>query len=269
MHDSSRTAAPVVDIAIPVYNEERDLETSVRTLHAYLAAHIAHAARITIVDNASTDRTCAIGIRLARDLDGVRFLHLDEKGRGRALRTAWLDTDAEIVAYMDVDLSTTLDALAPLLEPIVEGRADITIGSRLAPGARVTRGLKRECISRGYNLLLRMALHARYRDAQCGFKAVRARVARELLPMVRDQGWFFDTELLTLAQRVGMRIVEVPVTWVEDTDSRVDIASTAMTDLRGVARMVRDGRRARISALADSQRSPRNLSPPLQRSTPP
>jgi glycosyltransferase involved in cell wall biosynthesis len=269
MQDQTRATHPVVDIAIPVYNEERDLETSVRTLHAYLAAHSALVARITIVDNASTDSTPAIGMRLARDLDGVRFVHLDEKGRGRALRTAWLDSDAEIVAYMDVDLSTRLDALSPLLGPIVEGRADITIGSRLTTGAHVTRGLKRECVSRGYNLLLRIVLHARYRDAQCGFKAVRTGVARELLPMVRDQGWFFDTELLTLAQRFGMRIAEVPVTWIEDTDSRVDIASTAMTDLRGVARMVRDARRTRATSLADSQRSPRNLSPPLQGSSPP
>jgi glycosyltransferase involved in cell wall biosynthesis len=239
MQDQIRSAAPVIDIAIPVYNEERGLEASVRTLHAYLAAHIAYAARITIVDNASTDGTAAIGKRLARDLDGVRFLRLEQKGRGRALRTAWLDSDAEIVAYMDVDLSTNLDALRPLLEPIVEGRADITIGSRLTPGADVTRGLKRECISRVYNLLLRVALHARYRDAQCGFKAVRTGVARELLPMVRDQGWFFDTELLTVAQWLGLRVVEIPVTWTEDTDSRVKIASTAMTDLRGIARMLR------------------------------
>ena len=210
MQDDLRASTPVVDIVIPVYNEERDLELSVRTLHAHLAAHVAHTARITIVDNASTDRTPHIATRLALELRGVRFLRLEEKGRGRALRAAWLDSDADIVAYMDVDLSTDLDALYPLLEPIIAGRADIAIGSRLTTGARVTRGLKRECISRGYNLLLRIVLHARYRDAQCGFKAVRAGVARELLPMIRDQGWFFDTELLTLAERSGLRILEVP-----------------------------------------------------------
>ena len=268
MQGVGRTAKPVVDIAIPVYNEEHGLEASVRTLHSYLTAHVAHLTRITIVDNASTDGTPAIGMRLALDLDGVQFLRLEEKGRGRALRAAWLHSDAEIVAYMDVDLSTSLDALGPLLDPIAAGHTDITIGSRLTAGACVTRGLKRECISRGYNLLLRMVLHARFRDAQCGFKAVRAGVARELLPLIRDQGWFFDTELLTIAERSGLRILEIPVTWVEDTDSRVDIASTAMTDLRGVARLVRDARRGRATAIADSQRSPRNLSPPLQGSSP-
>jgi glycosyltransferase involved in cell wall biosynthesis len=269
MQDDIRGVIPVVDIVIPVYNEEDDLDASVRTLHAYLAAHVAHAARITIVDNASSDATSFIGTRLARDLDGVRFLRLDAKGRGRALRTAWLNSDAEVVAYMDVDLSTNLAALCPLLEPIIAGHADIAIGSRLMAGARVTRGLKRECISRCYNLLLRIVLHARYRDAQCAFKAVRAGVARVLLPMVRDQGWFFDTELLTVAQRSGMRILEVPVEWTEDADSRVQIASTVMTDLRGAARMFRDARRASAVAIADSQRPPRNLSPPLQGSTPP
>jgi glycosyltransferase involved in cell wall biosynthesis len=244
MQDGMRIATPVVDIVIPVYNEEHDLDASVRTLHAYLAAHVPHAARITIADNASTDATPSIGVRLAREFECVRFLRIAAKGRGRALRAAWLDTDAEIVAYMDVDLSTSLAALPLLLEPIIAGRADICIGSRLIAGARVTRGLKRECISRGYNLLLRIVLHARYRDAQCGCKAIRAGVARTLLPLVRDQGWFFDTELLTLAERSGMRIVEVPVAWIEDTDSRVHIASTAMADLRGVARLYRDGRRA-------------------------
>jgi glycosyltransferase involved in cell wall biosynthesis len=256
MQSELGAARPVIDIAIPVYNEERDLEASVRTLYAYIAEHVAYRARITIVDNASTDSTPVIARRLAHDLDRVRFLRLDEKGRGRALRAAWMNSDADIVAYMDVDLSTSLDALCPLVEPIIAGRADIAIGSRLTHGARVTRGLKRECISRGYNLLLRIVLHARYRDAQCGFKAVRAGVARQLLPMVRDEGWFFDTELLTVAERAGVRIVEIPVAWIEDTDSRVHIASTAMTDLRGVARMLR----SQPSAFTPSQTGDHHIS---------
>ena len=259
----------MVDVAIPVYNEERDLEASVRALHAHVRAQLPWVTRITIVDNASDDTTPAIGVRVAGELDGVRFVRLDQKGRGRALRAVWLASDAEVVAYMDVDLSTDLAALQGLIEPLLAGRADVAIGSRLLPGARVTRSLKRACISRCYNLLLRIVLHARYRDAQCGFKAVRAGVARVLLPMVRDQGWFFDTELLTVAQRSGMRILEVPVEWTEDADSRVQIASTVMTDLRGAARMFRDARRASAVAIADSQRPPRNLSPPLQGSTPP
>jgi glycosyltransferase involved in cell wall biosynthesis len=251
---------PMVDIAIPVYNEERDLEASVRALHAHLNASIRFPSRITIVDNGSDDSTRLIGARLARDLDSVRCIHVAEKGRGRALRTVWLASDAAIVAYMDVDLSTDLAALGAMLEQVVTGKADIAIGSRLARSAQVTRSLQRECLSRCYNLLLRAALDARFRDAQCGFKAMRSDVARTLLPMVRDQGWFFDTELLVLGQRAGLRIREVPVRWIEDRDSRVDIPSTVMTDLRGVLRMRRDmssGLRAPRRAAAAPAHGPR------------
>ncbi len=234
-----RDGAPVLDIAIPVYNEERILEQSVRALHAHVDAAIPFATRITIVDNGSEDATRLIGKRLATELDRVCFIHLAEKGRGRAIRTAWTASDARVLAYMDVDVSTSLRALGALIAPLLSGRSDISVGSRLARGARVTRSAKRELISRGYNLLLRSVLHTRFRDAQCGFKAIRAEVARELLPGVRDQGWFFDTELLVLAQRRGLRIHEIPVEWVEDPDSRVSIPRTVITDLRGVLRMVR------------------------------
>lgn len=240
----------VVDIVIPVYNEESDLEPSVRRLHAYLRERFPFRARITIADNASTDGTRAIADRLAVELEDVDAVHLPEKGRGRALRTAWLASDAPIVAYMDVDLSTDLDALFPLVAPLMSGHSEIAIGSRLAPGARVVRGPKREFISRSYNLLLRSILRTRFRDAQCGFKAVRADVARRLLPSVQDEAWFFDTELLVLAERAGMRIHEVPVDWVDDPDSRVDIASTATADLRGIARLLR----ARIAGSSRTSR---------------
>ncbi len=234
MHDEHM---PVVDIAIPVYNEERDLEPNVRRLRAYLDARFPFAARITIVDNASTDRTWEIARALALELPGVRAQRLCEKGRGRAVRRAWIGSDAAIVAYMDIDLSTDLDALLPLVAPLVSGHSDVAIGSRLAPGARVARGFKREVISRGYNLLLHVVLGTRVRDAQCGFKAVRADAARRLLPDVVDEAWFFDTELLVRAQRAGMRIHEVPVDWTDDPDSRVDVIPTAIEDLRGVWRL--------------------------------
>jgi glycosyltransferase involved in cell wall biosynthesis len=241
MNDLRGTAtAPVLDIAIPVYNEERVLERSVFQLQNHLRARIPFATRITIVDNASEDATRLIGMRLANALDGVRFIHLPEKGRGRALRSAWTSSDARVVAYMDVDLSTRLDALTTLIAPILSGSCDIAIGSRLAAGARVVRSPRREVISRAYNLVLRALLHTRFRDAQCGFKAMRAQVAHQLVPVVRDQGWFFDTELLVVAQRAGMRIQEVPVEWVEDPDSRVDIPRTALADLRGVLRLLRE-----------------------------
>jgi glycosyltransferase involved in cell wall biosynthesis len=229
--------APRVDIVVPVYNEQAGLESSIRRLHAFLNAELPFAWRIVLADNASTDSTLAVARGLAFELPRTTVLHLDAKGRGRALRAAWTASDADVLCYTDVDLSTDLRALLPLISALVSGHSQIAIGSRLASGARVTRGARRELISRAYNRLLRVALGARFSDAQCGFKAIRADAARELLPLIEDQGWFFDTELLILAQRRGLRIHEVAVDWIDDPDSRVQIVSTAITDLRGVLRL--------------------------------
>ncbi|MFC9896888.1 glycosyltransferase [Nocardia sp. NPDC127579] len=238
---TARTAPirPVLDVVIPVYNEERDLGDCVRRLHAHLRDGFPFPARITIADNASTDGTLAVARRLAAELGDLRVLHLDAKGRGRALRAAWEHSDAAVLAYMDVDLSTDLNALLPLVAPLVSGHSDLAVGTRLSAASRVVRGPKREFISRCYNLLLKTTLRAGFSDAQCGFKAIRAEVARELLPLVRDGEWFFDTELLVLAERAGLRIHEVPVDWIDDPDSRVDILDTARKDLIGIGRLSR------------------------------
>ena len=228
---------PALDIVIPVYNEQRVLESSVRTLHAHMQRHFSVPFRITVADNASSDATLAAAQALAREIPEVAVLHLARKGRGLALRTAWGASDADVLAYMDVDLSTDLAALGDLVTPLLERRGDIAIGSRLAPGAEVTRGLKREIISRAYNLLLRTALGGSFSDAQCGFKAGRRELLQALLGEVEDDSWFFDTELLWLAQRSKLSIREVPVRWVEDRDSRVEILATAREDLRGVLRL--------------------------------
>src|SRR6266566_3639458 len=226
-----------VDIVVPVRNEEHDLAPSVRRLVGYLRERFPFSARITIADNGSTDATWAIATRLARELPEVRAVHMELPGRGRALRAIWSDSDAEVLAYMDVDLSTDLNALLPLVAPLLSGHSDLAIGTRLARGSRVIRGPKRELISRGYNMLLRTLMGARFSDAQCGFKAIRRDQARALLPLTQDTGWFFDTELLVLAERAGLRIHEIPVDWVDDLDSRVDIIATALADLRGMARL--------------------------------
>jgi putative flippase GtrA len=228
-----------VEIVVPVHDEARGLEGSVRTLQAYLTRQFPVTWSVTIADNASTDGTDLIARRLADSVPGVRYVRLARKGRGQALRTVWRASTAQVVAYMDVDLSTDLDALFPLVAPLLSGHSDVAIGTRLATSARVVRGLKRELISRGYNLILRTALRTGFSDAQCGFKAVRADVARSLLPLIEDDSWFFDTELLVLAEHNGLRIHEVPVDWVDDPVSTVDIARTAADDLRGVWRMLR------------------------------
>jgi putative flippase GtrA len=240
---------PVVEVVVPVHQEQRALGQSIRRLHMFMTAEIPFSWRIVIADNASTDDTPAIARSLARQLPHVELLRLEEKGRGRALRTAWSASSARVVCYMDVDLSTDLSALLPLLAPLISGHSEVAIGTRLARGSRVRRGAKRELISRAYNHLLHASLRARFSDAQCGFKAVRTDALRELLPDVRDDAWFFDTELLVLAQRRGMRIHEVPVDWVDDPDSRVAIVATAAADLRGVARLIASSRVARFAGI--------------------
>jgi glycosyltransferase involved in cell wall biosynthesis len=231
-------AAPQVEIVVPVHNEERSLALSLRRLHRFLTAEFPFRWRIVIADNASTDITPDLAETLARDLPHVSFIRLEGKGRGRALRAAWSASEAQVVCYMDVDLSTDLRALLPLVAPLLSGHSDVAIGTRLAHGSRVVRGPKRELISRAYNRLLRTVLRARFSDAQCGFKAVRRDALADLLPAVRDEAWFFDTELLVLAQRRGLRIHEVPVDWIDDPDSRVKIVRTAIEDLAGVARLL-------------------------------
>src|SRR5450755_2750858 len=244
--NESVTASPIIDIVIPVHNEEQDLAASVRRLHAYLRAQFPWSFRIIVADNASTDDTWRVACDLECELSDVRATYLGAKGRGRALHAAWSASDADVLCYMDVDLSTDLAALLPLVAPLLSGHSDVAIGTRLARSARVVRGSKRELISRCYNAILRTTLATRFSDAQCGFKALRSDCARELLPLVQDNGWFFDTELLVLAERSGMRIHEVPVDWIDDPDSRVDIVSTAMADLRGIVRLGRDLARGRI-----------------------
>jgi putative flippase GtrA len=228
---------PWVEIVVPVYNEERTLAASVRRLRSYLDHSFPFTTVVTVVDNGSTDGTAVVAAGLAAELEGVRAVHLTDKGRGRALRAVWSTSTAQVVAYTDVDLSTSLDALLPLVAPLLSGHSDVAIGTRLAHGARVVRGPKRELLSRIYNLLLKTFLRNAFSDAQCGFKAARTEVAQRLLPLVEDNEWFFDTEFLVLAERSGFRIHEVPVDWVDDPDSRVDILRTARDDLLGLIRL--------------------------------
>ena len=230
--------AATVEIVIPVYNEESCLVESIGRLRGYLDTFPIRTS-VTIADNASTDGTLAIAEQLAAADERVKVVHLDRRGRGRALRQVWGSSEATVVAYMDVDLSTDLDALLPLVAPLLTGHSDVAIGTRLARSSQVERGPKREFISRTYNRMLRVFMGVGFSDAQCGFKAVRTDRVRELLPLVEDDEWFFDTELLLIAERAGLRIHEVPVDWTDDPDSRVDLIDTARKDLRGMARVGR------------------------------
>jgi glycosyltransferase involved in cell wall biosynthesis len=243
-----------IDVVVPVYNEEPSLAGNIELLVEYLREEFPFRFGIVIADNASTDGTPEIAQMLGAIHPEVNVLRLDRKGRGLALRTAWLGSSADVVSYMDVDLSTNLESFLPLVAPLLSGHSEVAIGTRLAHHAHVRRRLKRELLSRGYNTLVHAGFHARFSDAQCGFKALRADIARRLLPLVVDDGWFFDTELLLLAERNGLRIHEVPVDWIEDLDSRVDLLPTIGGDLAGLWRMRRafwrgEGRAATIEAV--------------------
>jgi glycosyltransferase involved in cell wall biosynthesis len=226
-----------VDVVIPVYNEEHVLAQSVATLRQFLSQSFHHQWRILIADNASTDDTLAIAQELAEKHRDVASLHIPEKGRGRALKASWLGSAADIVSYMDVDLSTELEAFPPLIEAIAGEGYHVATGSRLAPDSETTRSLKRETISRGYNLMIKALFFTRFADAQCGFKALSRQAVRELVPLIENNEWFFDTELLILAEKAGYPVKEIPVRWLEDLDTRVNIGKTVWEDIRGLARL--------------------------------
>lgn len=247
-----------LDIVVPVFDEAATLEASITSLHDHLTRHVTETWRITVADNASTDGTPALADDLARRLRCVTAVHLAEKGRGRALKQVWAASPADVLVYLDEDLSTDLSALGPLVAPLLSGHSDLAIGTRLSRSSRVVRGGTREFVSRSYNFLLRRTMGVGFSDAQCGFKAVRADVAAELLPLVEDTAWFFDTELLVLAERCRLRIHEVPVDWWDDPDSRVDVVGTALDDLRGMRRVHRALRRGELPVEQIRERVGRN-----------
>lgn len=229
---------PTVDIVIPVLNEENALPKCVSYLSDFLKEHLPYPYRILIADNGSLDQTPVIAETLSQQYKDVHWTRLDIKGRGRALRAAWLGSDADILSYMDVDLSTNLAAFPSLVQAIGGEGYDVAIGSRLMRGSVVRkRSFKREVTSRSYNMIIKAIFFTRFSDAQCGFKAISRDAAQFLIPKIQDQAWFFDSELLILAEKVGLHIKEIPVEWTDDPDSRVRVMRTAVEDLKGLARL--------------------------------
>jgi glycosyltransferase involved in cell wall biosynthesis len=227
-----------VEIVIPIYNEEEELDTNIRKLHSFLRKSLQdYLWHITIADNASTDESLNISKKLSRDFKNVGFIHLDQKGRGRAVKKAWKESHADYLFYMDVDLSTDLNALKPLLSAL-ETDFDIAIASRLKSSSKVTkRPLKREILSRGYNILIKLFFGVAFSDAQCGFKGISRKVVKNLLPHIKDNAWFFDSELLIVGEKSGYRIYEHPVTWEDNPGSTVRVLKTIYGDLEGLWRL--------------------------------
>jgi glycosyltransferase involved in cell wall biosynthesis len=243
----------VVDLVIPVLNEAHVLEKSVHTVYNFILQYPEYQWRITIVDNGSTDGTDRVAMHLSKSLPVVHFLHLTQKGRGRALRHAWTQSSADIVCYMDVDLSTDLEYLPKLIGAIAHEGYDVATGSRLMKESTVKRSLNRGIISRVYNLFVKIVLWTKFSDAQCGFKAVSQLVVQRIVPQIEDQAWFFDTELLVLAEKQGYRIKDIPIIWIEDDDSRVKIVRTAWDDIKGVMRLFWQLRRKSLAISAEPE----------------
>lgn len=228
-----------VEVVIPVYNEESALPDSIKKLHGHMTTNFTNFQwNILIADNGSSDRTLQVANSLNQKMNNIEVLHLDKKGRGRALLRAWMQSKAEVICYMDVDLSTNLKSLMPLVNAIAKHGADIAIGSRLIKGSKVAnRSLKREILSRGYILIIKLMFFVKFSDAQCGFKAISRKTARILLPLIKDRGWFFDSEMLIVGEKNGFTIREIPVYWIDDPDSRVNVIKTASGDLKGLFRL--------------------------------
>ncbi len=224
------------DVVLPVYNEQEQIRDSVLKLRAFLKENLKIPWQIVVADNGSTDGTLKLARELGQEFPDVKAMHMEQKGRGRALRRVWMESQSDILSYMDIDLSTDLSAFPPLAGAIAEGY-DIAIGSRLSRGAKVKRSLKREITSRAYNVIVKIIHQTRFSDAQCGFKAISRLAARDLLPLTKDNEWFFDTELLILAEKKGYRIKEIPVKWIEDPGTTVKVLKTAYKDIKGLLRL--------------------------------
>lgn len=218
------TSSPVTLITFPCYNEEEVLEEHIRRAEQFCRERLLDDDwTILIADNGSVDRTPAIGERLAAELPRVQYQYLRQKGRGHSLRTCWLSHAADYYCYMDADLATELRHLPELLQALKDG-ADAAIGSRYQPGSRIIgRAWDRALSSRGYRFCLWLLFRVRFSDAQCGFKGIRREVRDRLLPLTRDDHWFFDSELLILTERSGRTIREIPVVWTDNQsrDSKV------------------------------------------------
>ena len=230
---------PTVDVVIPVYNEEHDLPRALPTLRDFLLSDaFPYEWRVVVADNASTDSTPEVGARLERENPGeVAYVRIERKGRGYALRRTWSESTADVMSYMDVDLSTGINAFPALVRAIAEDGYGVATGTRLHRRSKVERSLQRTVLSRGYNSIIKAGFWTKFSDAQCGFKAISREVAERVLPMVEDNNWFFDTELLILAEKMGYRIKDIPVEWREDPGTTVKIGSTIAEDLRGLWRM--------------------------------
>ena len=231
----------IVEITVPVYNEEKELEKNIIKLYEFCEDNLSdYDWHITIADNASEDNTPVIAATLNKKYPQILYFRLEQKGRGRAVKRVWSQSECDLYVYMDLDLSTDLKHLPRILTALKEGY-DVAIGSRLAKGARVEgRTMLRELTSRVLNFFfIHLFFQTHFTDAQCGFKAVTKKVVENLIPKVKDNEWFFDGELLIIAEKSGYKIYEEPVHWVDNPGSTVRLISTIWGDILSIFRLLR------------------------------
>lgn len=248
------------EVTIPVLNEAETLDRQLRILHAFLCLHFPEreAWHIVIADNGSTDSTPEIARALAQELPEIRFLKVPEKGVGLALKTSWTTSKADIVGYMDLDLATDLKHFVQAFNALNSEGFDLVYGTRLHRKSRVIgRTLKREITSRVFNLLLKYYLGTHFSDGMCGFKWLKRSFAEPLIEGgATSNGWFFSTELLTVAEWKGLRICELPVQWTDDTSSsKVHIGRLAKQYLKAMARLKKRKPASSQTILAAKQRN--------------
>jgi glycosyltransferase involved in cell wall biosynthesis len=229
-----------VEITVPVYNEEKELEKHITILSNFCKKHLtAYDWHITIADNASVDNTPVIAATIAKKNTNISHFRLEQKGRGRAVKRVWSTSGADYCVYMDLDLSTDLIHLPKIIQALENGY-DIAIGSRLAKGAKVEgRTMIREITSRALNFFfIQLFFHTKFTDAQCGFKGVTKHVVEKLIPKIEDNGWFFDGELLIMAEKMGYKIYEEPVHWIDNPGSTVRLVATIWGDMKVMYRLL-------------------------------
>ncbi len=231
-------------IVLPTYNEENILQKNVLKVRKFCQDNLRNFDwQILIADNGSTDKTPKLAQELSHEYSRIDYFHTSQKGRGAALKIAWNKNNylADIYLYMDIDLATDLNHLPQLIASIIQEGYDLTIGSRLQKESKTERSFLREFISRFYNLLLKIFFGLKIKDYQCGFKAVNQKIVEKIVPLIKNNNWFFDTELIILSHKNNYKIKEIPVKWVEKRDkkrkSKVKIIKTAWEDIKGIIRL--------------------------------
>ncbi len=229
----------LVEICLPVKNEENILAANLqRILDFCQKADFRFSWKIVGIINGSTDKTASIFLDFKNRYPGlIDYVEFGVSGRGRVLKKYWQESGADVLSYLDIDLAVLPDQLPALIQPIIDGKADLVIGSRLLAGSNTRRSYLRETTSRFFNFLTHIFLPNKASDLQCGFKAIKADVFRKISPFVRDNYWFFDSELVILAQHFSYRLEEVPVDWAEN---RYRKRTSKVKVIRDIAKSLKD-----------------------------